>query len=175
MATLVGAVALLASRHPPEDRAFPSGLIPRSEPSASPESEKVLVLPPAPPTASIGTVATPPATSLSPSLSIPKPKTPPLVPPVKRTGPEDVVAEERILHRARDSLPTAPKTALDLTDAHARNFPHGVLSQEREVLAIDALGRLGRTTEASSRAIRFQATWPASPYVGELRNRGLIE
>ncbi len=89
--------------------------------------------------------------------------------------PDDVVAEEDILHRARAALATAPQQALDLTDAHAKKFPRGVLTQEREVVAIDALGRLGRSHEAADRAARFRARFPRSPYVQELKNRGLVE
>jgi outer membrane protein assembly factor BamD (BamD/ComL family) len=39
------------------------------------------------------------------------------------------------------------------------------LVQEREVIAITALARLGRLSEAQRRAERFRAAYPSSPYV----------
>jgi hypothetical protein len=48
-------------------------------------------------------------------------------------------------------------------------FPHGVLSQEREVVAIDALTGLGERAAARSRAQAFLAHYPDSPYAARLR------
>jgi hypothetical protein len=38
------------------------------------------------------------------------------------------------------------------------------MAQEREVLAIDALMRLGKTNDAKARAAKFHATWPDSAH-----------
>jgi outer membrane protein assembly factor BamD (BamD/ComL family) len=55
-----------------------------------------------------------------------------------------------------------------LTQEHARRFPSGTLVQEREVLAIEALARLGRLPEARRRLDAFRATFPRSPHVARL-------
>jgi hypothetical protein len=65
---------------------------------------------------------------------------------------EDTLAEEAaLLERARASLGASPSGALAITEDHAARFPGGKLSVERELLAIDALGRLGRAAEARAR------------------------
>jgi outer membrane protein assembly factor BamD (BamD/ComL family) len=58
-----------------------------------------------------------------------------------------------------------PKEALAKLEEHARRFPNGTLAQEREVMAIDALLRLGRRADAESRAERFKQTYARSGHV----------
>jgi outer membrane protein assembly factor BamD (BamD/ComL family) len=72
------------------------------------------------------------------------------------------------LLRARQELSSDPSGALALTQEHARRFPSGTLSQEREVLAIEALARLGRTSEARRRLDAFRSRFPQSPHVARL-------
>jgi hypothetical protein len=67
-----------------------------------------------------------------------------------------------LLTRAQAALPADPAGALALCEEHARTYPAGTFAQEREVIAIDALVRLGRRDEARSRAARFAATYPSS-------------
>lgn len=62
--------------------------------------------------------------------------------------------------------------ALALAQGHAGRFPEGALAQEREVLAIDALMRLGRRSEAETRARTFQARYPTSTHW--VRIQGLL-
>jgi hypothetical protein len=69
-----------------------------------------------------------------------------------------------LLHRAQDSLESNPAQTLALCAEHARRFPSGAFTQEREVLAIDALLRLGRRSEAQARAERFIKANPASAH-----------
>jgi len=71
-------------------------------------------------------------------------------------------AEATLLEQARAALSASPAQALRLAQQHAQQFPHGLLTQEREVIAISALRRLGRTTEADARAARFDARYPHS-------------
>jgi hypothetical protein len=73
-------------------------------------------------------------------------------------------SEATVLEEARRTLTTNPAQSLALTQRHAAQFPHGLLSQEREVIAISALRRLGRTTEAEARAARFDALYPKSAH-----------
>ena len=64
--------------------------------------------------------------------------------------------------------------ALGWVDRHARRFPSGALVEERERLAIEALLRLGRRTDAEARAERFHRRFPRSvqwPRVRELLDR----
>jgi hypothetical protein len=96
----------------------------------------------------------------------------PLGPPTKKrptglasaaaSGAATAQSEAALLEAARQALTTDPAHALALTRQHAAQFPHGSLGQEREVIAISALRRLGRTTEADARAARFDASYPKS-------------
>jgi hypothetical protein len=82
-------------------------------------------------------------------------------------GAVGAVAEEsevRLLQRAQDALSGAPDRALGLTREHAARFPAGVLTQEREVVAIQALLRLGRRDEARARAEGFVRAFPGSAH-----------
>jgi len=70
--------------------------------------------------------------------------------------------ESAILARAQDALAGSPARALALTDLHLARYPGGQLAQEREVLAITALLKMGRAAEARARAERFLAAYPTS-------------
>lgn len=94
---------------------------------------------------------------------------------VKPQPASDPVAEEEILGRARAALAGNPGQALAHTEQHAAKFPSGMLTQEREQIAIGALLGLGRRPEAVARARRFATAWPRSPYVVRLRTLGLLE
>lgn len=69
-----------------------------------------------------------------------------------------------MLRGARLALEQEPRRALALTAEHKQRFPSGVLAQEREVIAIEALARLGRQDAARARADRFTADFPDSPH-----------
>lgn len=73
-------------------------------------------------------------------------------------------SEAELLERARGALASNPSRALALTEQHRTRFPGGVLTQEREVIAIEALKRLGRTDEAARRAADFARRYPGSAY-----------
>lgn len=81
--------------------------------------------------------------------------------PVHEVDPE---AELALIQSAQGALGTSPATALARTDEHRRRFGDGVLAQEREVVAIDALVRLGREAEARERAEAFHRRWPRSAH-----------
>ncbi len=83
----------------------------------------------------------------------------------------DSLAEEvRLLQGARESLGRDPAGALRLAEQHRSRFPRGTLTQEREVIAIDALSRQGRTAEAEARADRFRDQYPRSSHLDRLSN-----
>jgi hypothetical protein len=76
--------------------------------------------------------------------------------------------EGSILLRARQQLGSDPAAALALTDEHARRYPSGSLTQEREVLAIEALTRLGRISDARARLAAFRDRFPQSAHIARL-------
>jgi hypothetical protein len=76
----------------------------------------------------------------------------------------DAPREIELLRDARLALKQAPARALTLVEAHARTYPSGKLTQERELIGISALVALGRRTAALSRGARFQHDFPSSPY-----------
>jgi len=86
-------------------------------------------------------------------------------------------SELDLMRDAKAALPVDPNQALSILNRHAKLYPSGVLAQEREVLAIDALLRLGRKSEASARAARFSSNYPTSahwPHIQRsLSNAGL--
>ena len=109
-----------------------------------------------------------PVASAEPSA----PETPPSAsasapPSVKTAAPSESGAEGevRLLERAQDALRSSPSDALALADEHARKYPRGMLAQEREVIAIEALAKLGRTKDLTARANAFKARFPGSSHV----------
>ena len=74
-------------------------------------------------------------------------------------------AEVALLDAAQRSLASNPAETLRRCDEHARTFANGTLVQEREVLAIDALLRLGRRADAEARAARFRRAYPRSGHL----------
>lgn len=85
-----------------------------------------------------------------------------------RTKRSSGIAEDQLLEQARSALRSDPARALSLTRQHQLDFPHGALSQEREVIAIEALRRLGRTDEAARRTERFERLYPQSAHKRKL-------
>lgn len=73
--------------------------------------------------------------------------------------------EPALLLRARLAAASDPKLALRLLDQHRRLYPHGSLTPEREVLAIELLRRLSRAQEADRRADAFRRAYPDSIYL----------
>jgi hypothetical protein len=70
--------------------------------------------------------------------------------------------EAGLLERAQAALEHRPAEALRLSGEHEARFPQGALVQEREVIAIEALNRLGRTAAAQARAARFERRFRGS-------------
>ncbi len=78
---------------------------------------------------------------------------------------EVVPPEAELVGAAQRALEADAREALRLAGAHARHYADGMLAQEREVIAIDALVRLGRRAEAERRAERFSQRWPRSAHL----------
>jgi len=84
--------------------------------------------------------------------------------PQASNQPSDV----ELLQQARALLGTSPAEALTLAREHAARFPSSAFAQEREMIAITALVRLGRHQEAQARAEHFRRTYPTSAHLRQL-------
>lgn len=85
--------------------------------------------------------------------------------PVAPADAASRLREEALLVRnAERLLGSDPSAALRLTDERRQRFPGGALGQEAEVVAIDALLRLGRRDAAVRRARAFEASHKDSLY-----------
>lgn len=84
---------------------------------------------------------------------------------------EDILAESRLIARARAELQSGSATAALHTLEQARSrFPYGVLIQEREALLVKALARAGRPGEAQTRGSEFLRRHPSSPHASRVRD-----
>jgi hypothetical protein len=108
---------------------------------------------------------TPPTPSSVPALA---PSAPPRPKPVVSSDTPSAESEVQMLKRAQDALRTDPARALAACNEHAARYPRGDLAQEREVLAVDALTRLGRNDQAVRRAQAFVAAHPDSSHRARL-------
>jgi hypothetical protein len=149
----------------------------RSEPPMADNS-----LPPSFPSATASSTASVvvPASASVPTVSLddlPKASAqvaPTVVPRSSTPVAEDESLEVDLVSRAQKALKSTPAEALRLCDEHARRFPRGSLSQERESLGIEALSLLGRRDEAVSRAARFKQAYPASGHLRKLEALGVL-
>jgi hypothetical protein len=57
-----------------------------------------------------------------------------------------------------------------LTQEYQRRFPSGALGVEREVIALEALARLGQSAEARRLALAFVAKHPTSIHLPRVRS-----
>jgi outer membrane protein assembly factor BamD (BamD/ComL family) len=64
-----------------------------------------------------------------------------------------------------------PTTALGTLRKHARQYPRGALSEEREVLWVKALRAQGNDAAAEKRANDFKQRFPSSLQQGALEDR----
>jgi hypothetical protein len=142
-----------------------------------PEPEVVPVEMPAP-RAVVDEPARPPPEE--PAIEVPPlPEVPDLVnepppPPLPRTREDErfdtVAAEMRILSRARDLLTQHPSEAFGALEEHRHLYPRGVLREEREAFAIEALVALAHESEAERRYYEFVHDFPDSHFTPHLRD-----
>jgi hypothetical protein len=78
------------------------------------------------------------------------------------SGPSSLAIEAQLLGRAQAALGAEPRTALSIVEQHAREFPAGVMAQERDALRIEALVALGEQSRARTAAARFHRDYPRS-------------
>ncbi len=75
----------------------------------------------------------------------------------------DLGAERQLVEQASSAmLRSNYAAALSAVQTHARRFPHGTLSEERDSLWVRALAGLGRGDEARARAADFHRRHPDS-------------
>jgi hypothetical protein len=134
-----------------QDQARPAAPAPRPRAASATTIEALPVTEPGPGVAA-GSAAAVEASPTSAASSAPAP------------GP----SEGALLLRARQELASDPASALALTEEAGRRFPDGALAPEREVLAIEALARLGRLPSARARLAAFRAAYPQSPHLARL-------
>ena len=87
-------------------------------------------------------------------------------PPVEPQAGISITLEDEIaqLAEVRALSASDPARSLSAAEAGHQRFRSGVLYQEREAIAIDALRRLHRLEEAHRRARQFLRTYPDSPF-----------
>jgi hypothetical protein len=131
------------------------------EPAAEPP-----VVPPAP-APHVAKHAEPPPQS----LPAPEPEAVPPAPSAEHRAPASLPTwdEPQLIERARKALATDPRRAFALTQEHQRRFPAGTLGVEREVIALEALARMGQTADARRRALAFTERYPKSIHTPQVR------
>jgi hypothetical protein len=82
-----------------------------------------------------------------------------------------LAAERGLLDAARVSLASgAPDEAVKLAERHRREFPAGMLVEEREAIATKALVDAHRYAEAKSRGAAFERRFPQSAMLRSVRS-----
>lgn len=84
--------------------------------------------------------------------------------------PEDALAEAGLISQATRALAVSPSRALELTREAKRDFPRGMLGEEREAIAIQALAKLGHAEKARRRGKRFLQRYGRGPYAVTVRS-----
>jgi hypothetical protein len=141
---------------------------PKSAPPSAPISSRVAPSPPAPP--SPGANAAPQAPSVvPPDVNVASAEPPGAIKAPAKPTPPAQLSEADLLEQARGALKGDPARALARANEHRSRFPGGVLVQEREVIAIQALRQLGRTAEADRRTEAFEKAFPGSAFQRKLK------
>jgi outer membrane protein assembly factor BamD (BamD/ComL family) len=78
--------------------------------------------------------------------------------------------ESQLLMRVRQALSASEGLrALELVAEHRRAFGAGTLTQERDVMEVQALVQLGRVKDAKAHAKAFLQRYPGSPHTEKVR------
>lgn len=86
----------------------------------------------------------------------------------RRPAAPAALDEASLLQRARQLAASDAAGALRLLNEHKQRFAHGMLTPEREVLAIQLLRSLSRRDEAARRLRDFRRNFPDSVYLQRL-------
>ena len=103
------------------------------------------------------------------------PPGPSALPPPKAKGPaptpSSLETQERTwLERARSAIARGDgPAALAALETHERNHPASAFAEERDALYVQALAKAARHEEANRAAARFEASYPQSIFLGNVR------
>jgi hypothetical protein len=131
----------------------PASVVPSrpAKPPAIPTESTFVPAPLSLPTATATPTATP--TFSSPRSTAPIAASPTTSAPSSSSSSSDTLSSElALLDLARERYEAHPEDTLAVLGEHAQRFPTGKLALERELLALDALKKLGRTSEEHARA-----------------------
>jgi hypothetical protein len=150
---------------PPTAVAMPSGPMVRPSPPESRVSDAVMPAAAAPSSTAPVREGAPSVheRATAPTTTVPEP-------PLER---DPLEREAAMLEEARAMLDRYPIGALSVLERHAATFPIGQLGMERELLAVQALRRLGRQAEARARGDALLRQASGSIY--EPRVRAMLE
>jgi len=104
----------------------------------------------------------PPRKRAEPAVRRPRVTEPVTAEPPPPPLPPEVPTELELVSAARRSVSTDAAHALALTAEHARIYPDGILSEERDALRIRALIGVGRIADARRQADAFHRGYPHS-------------
>jgi hypothetical protein len=91
--------------------------------------------------------------------------------PTASDANSSLALERRLLDEARQALARGePQTGLAPLDRHAKRFPKGVLTEEREALAVRLLAALDQSDAATARAENFHRRFPNSLFTPAVDN-----
>lgn len=134
--------------------------------------------PPPPPAVRVAPPALPPPPAPAPPAAVVANDVPAAQEPViavrrpRRADPpaDDLAGELLLIQRAQRALARGDGAeALDAVDAHARAYPRGRLTEERDAARVLALCALGRADASRAAAARFIARHPDSPQAARVR------
>jgi outer membrane protein assembly factor BamD (BamD/ComL family) len=92
-------------------------------------------------------------------------------PSVKAEGARSIQSELELIRGAQKHLHRGDaRAALTLLAEHARRFPSGALTEEREASRVFALCQLGDVSGARAQAERFVRRSPSSPFAERVRS-----
>jgi hypothetical protein len=190
----VGVWAYGRPQHPAHD-AHTRGARPApvAEPASAPEatqhgSAQGALAPAAPPPAAPGTpvpIVTPlaservraapgrsgagrPAGRRAPAAALAAPVKEEELVPSEPASQAELPSELSLIQQAEAARDHAAQ-ALQLLAEHERLYPRGALAQEREVLAIELLLKIGKPDQARARAERFERSHPSSAHLPRVR------
>jgi len=149
-------------------RAAETRTVATTELAASPPALGAAPAPsPSPPTEPSSATPEPPVLSVDQLPSVAPPVRAAAAPSASSSA-KAASTELELVQRAQAAIASDPERALALTSEHARAYPAGVFAHEREVIAVEALSRLGRRDESWTRALTLVRRYPRTPYARRL-------
>jgi type IV secretory pathway VirB10-like protein len=140
----------------------------RHQPQSSAPLVAVASVRPSDPPASKPAAGAPPPEYAESSLVPPPPSPPRLA--SRNANSASIDTESELMRRAHSAYAERNfGNALTLVSEHAKRFPRGVLSEEREALRVGSLSAAGRTAEARRAAAAFAQRFPRSVLLARIQ------